>query len=81
MDKIIETKKGKIDKSFWENIIKNFDVVEPGGSGDLTKVTKIDGWLLNFYPFVKSCFNFNETLVRRFDFNKVKSDTVPCNLI
>ena len=44
MDKIIETKEGKIDKSFWENFIKNFDVIEPGGSGDLTKVTKIDGW-------------------------------------
>ena len=85
MDKIIETKKGKIDKSFWENIIKNFDVIEPGGSGDLTKVTKIDGWLLNFYPFVKSCFNFNETLVRRFDFNKPllekQLETFPLELI
>ena len=40
------------------------------GSQELTKVTKIDGQLLNFYPFVKSCSNFNETLVRRFDFNK-----------
>ena len=70
MDKIIETKEGKIDKSFWENFIKNIEVTEPGGSGTLTKVTKIDGWLLNFYPFVKSCSNFKETLVRRFDFNQ-----------
>ena len=70
LDKIIETKEGKIDKSFWENFLKNIDVIEPAGSGTLMKVTKIDGWLLNFYPFVKKCSNNEETLERRFDFNQ-----------
>ena len=70
--KIVETKKGKIDIDFWKNMIINEEAMEPRGSGELTKVNNIDGWLLNFYPYYKSIdfFNFSEKLVRRKDFNK-----------
>ena len=44
VDKIIETKQNNIDKNFWENILKNVDVVVPYGSGEMTKITKLDGW-------------------------------------
>ena len=72
IDKIIETKKGKIDIDFWKNMIINKETMETRGSGELTKVNNIDGWLLNFYPYYKSIdfFNFSEKLVRRKDFNK-----------
>ena len=73
IDKIIETKKGKIDKKFWENILKNFDTMEPGMSGSMEKVEKLTGWLLNFYPFYKGAFGFGRTTVkvqRRYDFNE-----------
>ena len=72
IDKIIETKKGKIDVNFWKNMIINKETLEPRGSGALTKVNNIDGWLLNFYPYYKSIdfFNFSEKLVGRKDFNK-----------
>ena len=72
VDKIIETKQGNIDKKFWENILKNVDVVVPYGSGELTKITKIDGWLLNFYPFItrSSIIDFKERLERRYNFNQ-----------
>ena len=42
VDEIIKTKQGKINTKFWENIIKNVDVVVPMGSGVMTPVTKID---------------------------------------
>ena len=70
VDKIIETKQGNIDKKFWENILKNVEVVVPYGSGELTKITKLDGWLLNFYPFKKVCYSQIEKLVRRNNFNQ-----------
>ena len=72
VDKIIETKQGKIDKIFWENILKNVDVLEPYGSGEMTKITKVDGWLLNFYPFIKynDPFDRKEKLKRRNNFNQ-----------
>ena len=72
VDKIIETKKGKIDIDFWKNMIKNKETIEPRGSGTLTKIENIDGWLLNFYPYYKidDIFAICEKLVRRKDFNK-----------
>ena len=72
IDKIIETKKGKIDIDFWKNMIKNKETIEPRGSGALTKVENIDGWLLNFYPYYKvdDVFKKCEKLVRKTDFNK-----------
>ena len=72
IDKIIETKKGKIDIDFWKNMIKNKETMEPRGSGALTKVENIDGWLLNFYPYYKvdDVFKKCEKLVRKTDFNK-----------
>ena len=72
VDKIIETKKGKIDTDFWKNMIINKETIEPRGSGELTKVENIDGWLLNFYPYYKvdDAFRFCEKLVRRKDFNQ-----------
>ena len=70
VDKMIETKKGNIDINFWKNMIVNKETIEPRGSGELTKVKQIDGWLLNFYPFYKvDGFNCEE-LERRMDFNK-----------
>ena len=51
VDKIIETKKGKIDIDFWKNMIRNKETIEPRGSGMLTNIENIDGWLLNFYPY------------------------------
>ena len=69
VDKIIETKKGKIDKKFWANILKNVDVIEPD-SGDLTKITKINGWLPNFYPYTRIIERTSEKLERRFNFNQ-----------
>ena len=72
VDEIIKTKQGKINTKFWENIIKNVDVVVPMGSGVMTPVTKIDGWLLNFYPFIKNTIFIEnkEKLVRRYNFNQ-----------
>ena len=70
VDKIIETKKGNVDKIFWENILKNVEVIEPYGSGELTKITKVDGWLLNFYPFTNLHGMNTEKLVRRNNFNQ-----------
>ena len=72
VDKIIGTKKGKIDIDFWKNMIINKETMEPRGSGDLTKVNNIDGWLLNFYPYYKfdDYSKFCEKLERRKDFNK-----------
>ena len=70
--KIVETKKGKIDIDFWKNMIINEEAMEPRGSGELTKVNNIDGWLLNFYPYYKIDDSFErcEKLKRRKDFNK-----------
>ena len=72
VDKIIETKKGNIDTDFWKNMIVNKETIEPRGSGKLTKVNNIDGWLLNFYPYFKldDAFEKCEKLVKRTDFNK-----------
>lgn len=67
VNKILETKQGKIDKSFWENFLKNDHVTGPyGPSGMAQKVEKLSGWLLNFYPFYKKNkrrYNFNESLL------------------
>jgi len=72
IEKIVETKKGKIDIDFWKNMIINEEAMEPRGSGELTKVNNIDGWLLNFYPYYKIDDSFErcEKLKRRKDFNK-----------
>lgn len=72
VDKIIETKKGNIDTDFWKNMIVNKETIEPRGSGELTKVNNVDGWLLNFYPYFKldDAFEKCEKLVKRTDFNK-----------
>lgn len=53
VDKILETKQGKIDKDFWMNFIKNKEDKGTGVSGNEILVKKISGWLLNFYPFYK----------------------------
>ena len=70
VEKIIETKQGNVDKIFWENILKNVEVIEPYYSGVLTKITKVDGWLLNFYPFTNFRGMNTEKLVRRNNFNQ-----------
>ena len=61
IDKIIETKKGNIDKQFWDNIISNkktvYRVKIPPGSGARHEVIgqeekiEIFGWIFDFFPF------------------------------
>ena len=60
------------DIDFWKNMIINEEAMEPRGSGELTKVNNINGWLLNFYPYYKIDDSFErcEKLKRRKDFNK-----------
>ena len=71
VDKILETKQEKIDKNFWENILKNFYVSGPyGPSGSTIKVEKLTGWLLNFYPFLKVNRGMTVVIEKRNDFNE-----------
>jgi len=55
--KIIETKKGKIDKNFWKKILypeKIDEKIEIGMYEYKTiKVDGIEGWLLKFFPYFK----------------------------
>jgi hypothetical protein len=46
IQKIIDTKKGKVDKQFWMNMVK-YHKLGVYGSYD-----GIDGWLLKFYPYL-----------------------------
>lgn len=48
IQKIIDTKNGKLDKQFWMNMVK-YHKVGIYGSYD-----GIDGWLLKFYPYLQS---------------------------
>ncbi|TCC98919.1 DUF4419 domain-containing protein [Pedobacter psychroterrae] len=48
IQKIIDTKKGKLDKQFWMNMVK-YHKLGAYGSYD-----GIDGWLLKFYPYLQS---------------------------
>ncbi|TKC08579.1 DUF4419 domain-containing protein [Pedobacter frigoris] len=48
IQKIIDTKKGKLDKQFWMNMVK-YHKLGIYGSYD-----GIDGWLLKFYPYLQS---------------------------
>jgi hypothetical protein len=45
LDKIIETKKGTIDKAFWMNMYKTHTANEYGAS------EKITGWIAKFFPY------------------------------
>jgi len=47
IQKIIDTKKGKVDKQFWMNMVKYHTI---GVYGSLEGV---DGWLLKFYPYLR----------------------------
>lgn len=47
ISKIIETKKGNVDKEFWLNMIQIIKVPGPCG-GDMSIY---DGWFFNFFPF------------------------------
>lgn len=53
LDKILETKRGNIDTQFWKDLLKNNESEGIWGSGETIKITKINGWLLKFYPFIK----------------------------
>ena len=62
VDKIIDTKNGKIDKQFWENMITNQErkyqeeVPAQSSPGYITVdrvEIKIFGWIFDFFPFVK----------------------------
>ena len=57
LSKIIDTKKGKIDKNFWKEILYPDKVDERIEIGDYEyktiKVDGIKGWLLLFFPYFK----------------------------
>ncbi|HEX8609564.1 MAG TPA: DUF4419 domain-containing protein [Pedobacter sp.] len=46
IQKIIDTKKGKVDKQFWMNMVKYHKL------GVYGAYDGIDGWLLKFYPYL-----------------------------
>ena len=53
LDKIIETRKGIIDKEFWKKFYYNVEgSIE--SSGTTVKVKKIRGWICKFIPYDKS---------------------------
>ena len=52
LDKIIETRKGNIDKEFWKKMYYN-DEGSILSSGTEQKVKKIKGWLCKFVPYAK----------------------------
>lgn len=47
IQKIIDTKKGKVDKQFWMNMVKYHKL------GVYGSLEGIDGWLLKFYPYLR----------------------------
>lgn len=47
IQKIIDTKKGKLDKQFWMNMVKYHKLGVYGAHDG------IDGWLLKFYPYLQ----------------------------
>jgi len=47
IQKIVDTKKGKLDKQFWMNMIKYHEL------GAYGSYDGIDGWLLKFYPYLE----------------------------
>lgn len=48
IQKIIDTKNGKLDKEFWMNMVKYHKL------GQYGSYDGIDGWLLKFYPYLQS---------------------------
>ena len=65
--KIIETKKGKIDKEFWKKILYPDKIDERIEIGDYKyktiKVDGINGWLLKFFPYYKNgSFRYEDSL-------------------
>ena len=68
--KIIETKKGKIDKDFWKKILYPEKIDEKIEIGDYEyktiKVDGIEGWLLKFFPYFKNgSFRYESSLKTR----------------
>ena len=47
IQKIIDTKEGKLDKQFWMNMVKYHQL------GAYGSYNGIDGWLLKFYPYLQ----------------------------
>lgn len=47
IQKIIDTKEGKLDKQFWMNMVKYHEL------GAYGSYNGIDGWLLKFYPYLE----------------------------
>ena len=52
LDKIIETRKGNVDKEFWKKMYYNGDG-SIKSSGETVKVKVIKGWLCKFAPYAK----------------------------
>ncbi|RZK75591.1 MAG: DUF4419 domain-containing protein [Pedobacter sp.] len=66
IQKIIDTKKGKLDKQFWMNIVKYHKL------GVYGSMDGIDGWMLKFYPY----HSYNQDgvkLLTRSKFKEIKS--------
>ena len=80
IDKIIETKKGNIDKKFWDNMITNKKRVykdimskEVPDAHEAKKYEKIEifGWIFDFFPFK------HDVIIRNIedkDYSKLKYD-------
>ena len=64
IQKIIDTRRGKLDKSFWMNMVK-YHKTGLYGSYD-----GIDGWLLKFYPYQER--NGEGNGLTRSDFKEIK---------
>ena len=82
IDKIIETKKGNIDKQFWDNIITNKktvyseEILLPSSERhEVVEKEKIEifGWIFDFFPFkIKTEFSDNNEERRIYDSKFVK---------
>ena len=53
LDKIIETRKGNVDKKFWKKMYYNAEGTT-GSSGTTIKVKVVKGWLCKFAPYEKN---------------------------
>ena len=84
MEKIVETKKGKIDISFWKSMIKKEVIKKPiyGGSGMYMGEKDVDyitGWILKFFQFNKEEKEFHSEKLEIDDIKDLASQvlTIP----
>ena len=85
IDKIFETKKGNIDKKFWDNMITNqkreYSVELKKEESDAHEVEKFEeitifGWIFDFFPFKKGTIikPLKEDDIKRLEYTKPYND-------